>query len=646
MLDSLLVANRGEIAVRILRAARALGIRAIAVYSDPDREAPHVREADGAVRIGPAAAARSYLSIPALLEAAERFGAEAVHPGYGFLSESADFAGACERAGLTFVGPSAKVIARMGRKDEARRLALEADVPVVPALEDEGDAALLARAEAELGLPLMVKAVAGGGGRGMRVVRRAGDLEAALGAARRESRAAFGDDRLLVERYVERPRHVEVQVLGDAHGDLVHLYERDCSVQRRHQKIVEEAPAPTISAELRDRLCAAAVRLAEKVGYTSAGTVEFMVEGEEIFFLEMNTRLQVEHPVTEAITGRDLVELQLRVAAGERLPFTQDELAASGHAIEARVYAEDPASGFLPQAGTATTVRWSDRARVDAALEAGQAVGTAYDPLLAKLTVHGSTREAARRALVAALEDSAVFGVTTNMGFLRELVDSPPFAQAVIDSDWLDRGEGDFGRGSPALALVAGAWALARAAAHRRGGPFTVADGWRLGAKPATFEVELLAAGERRRVRVDRAAGTVDDGERAWTLREATAEPDRLALEIDGTIHRFQLELSGAAVSVGHRGATHSFRRPEPFEAAAEAAPSDGSVLAPMPGTVLSVSSSEGEKVESGQTVVVLEAMKMELSLAAPISGSIERLAVEEGDQVGLGDLMFSVDGH
>src|SRR6201996_1562983 len=449
---SVLVANRGEIAVRVLRSARDAGLRTVAVYSDADLDAPHVRMADTAVRIGPAPAAESYLSIPALIDAARRTGAEAVHPGYGFLSERAEFAQACADAGLVFIGPPAEVIEVMGRKDRARRIAVKADVPVVPAIEETeaddpaGDPAddteLARRAIAEGGFPLLVKAAAGGGGKGMRIVREAAALPEALAAARREARSAFGDGTLLIERYVEHGRHIEVQVLADQHGHVLHLFERDCSVQRRHQKVLEEAPAPTISAAVRERLTSAAVRLARAVGYVNAGTVEFLVSGEDVYFLEMNTRLQVEHPVTELITGQDLVALQLQVAQGEELPFGQADLVTSGHAFEARVYAEDAGQGFLPQAGTASVVRWPARARVDAALEPGSEVGTWYDPMLAKIIVHGPSREAARAELVAALDDTAILGLTTNVGFLRRLAASPEYRGAAIDTAWLDRNPG------------------------------------------------------------------------------------------------------------------------------------------------------------------------------------------------------------
>ena len=640
--DAVLVANRGEIAIRVIRAARALGLRTVAVYSDPDREAPHVRAADVALRIGPARATESYLSIPALIDAAERSGAQAVHPGYGFLSENADFARACTHAGLAFVGPPADVIERLGRKDEARRLAVAADVPVVPALEDAADDELAERAPEAIGFPLMVKAAAGGGGKGMRIVRAPGELQQALAAARREARAAFGDDTLLIERLVERARHVEVQVLADAHGNVVHLFERDCSAQRRHQKVLEEAPAPTISDAVRGRLTSAAVRLAGAVGYVNAGTVECIVSGDDAYFLEMNTRLQVEHPVTELICGLDLVELQLRIAAGEPLPFKQDEIGADGHAIEARVYAEDPAAGFLPQAGTATTVRWSERARVDAALEPGQRIDSWYDPLLAKVIAHGATREAARRALVAALDDSAIFGVTTNLGFLRRLAASDEFRDAAIDTGWLDRHPGAFPAEPSAPALCAAAWSQATLGGAESVHPFGARDGWRLGGPPAPVEVELEGGGERHVIRVDVGAGTVADGQRSRSVRPVASTSGRLRLEIDGAIEEFQIEADPHAITVGHHGEAHVFRRPAAFAHAA-AATADGSLLAPMPGTVLSVAAAAGAPVRAGDALVVIEAMKMELALTAPFDGAVTTLNVEPGDQVKLGQVLVEV---
>jgi acetyl-CoA/propionyl-CoA carboxylase, biotin carboxylase, biotin carboxyl carrier protein len=664
---SLLVANRGEIAVRILRSARAAGLQTVAVYSDADREAPHVREADLAVRLGPAPAPESYLSVPALLEAARRSGAEAVHPGYGFLSERAHFARACEEAGLVFVGPPADVIDRMGRKDVARHVAVVADVPVMAALEESDgerdDGALAARAAAEVGFPLLVKAAAGGGGKGMRVVRAEADLAGALAAARREAASAFGDDTMLFERYVERGRHVEVQVLADAHGTVLHLFERDCSAQRRHQKVIEEAPAPTISADLRERLTSAAVRLSREVGYVGAGTVEFLVSGEEAFFLEMNTRLQVEHPVTELVTGLDLVRLQLDVAQGRPLPIAQEDVRLSGHAVEARVYAEDPAAGFLPQAGVATAVRWSPRARVDHALESGQEVSTHYDPMLGKVIASGPTREAARRSLVAALDDTAVLGLTTNLGFLRRLVASDAFRDADIDTGWLDRAAADgpvLPAQMPDVVLALAAWARAAAPAGRDPRhPFGALDGYRVAGPDAPVVVELDGAGERYVLRVDVAAGEirgrVGGDERRWEAHPLAADlggdgpaPGRgavgqLRLEVDGVLVESEVELTAGSVTVAHHGEAYRFTVPDAFGPAHAAAASDGAVSAPMPGVVLAVNVAEGDRVEGGAVLGVVEAMKMELALPAPLTGTVTTVGAAAGDRVALGQTLFEV---
>ena len=481
-LDTLLVANRGEVALRILRTARRLGLRTVAVYSDADRDAPHVARADRAVRIGPAAAARSYLSIDAILGAAQQEGADAVHPGYGFLAENASFAQACESAGLAFVGPPPAVIELMGRKDRARRVAVEAGVQVVPAVEvgGEGAAALAERVSEEIGFPALVKAVAGGGGKGMRVVTVAADLQAALASAGREALAAFGDPSLLIERYLPAGRHLEVQIVGDGAGRVLHLSDRDCSVQRRHQKVVEEAPASVNSELARARALEAAVRIAAHVCYRSLGTVEFLAAGDDVFFLEMNTRIQVEHPVTEAVTGLDLVELQLRIAGGETLGLTQSEVTVEGHAIEARVYAEDPEHDFLPQAGRATLVRWPSSVRVDTALEAGQEVVTWYDPMLGKLIAHGTSREAARRRLVDAIDATAIFGLTTNLGFLRRLIASERFARAEIGTSWLDEHAEELGTGDWRLPIAAAALYLVERARHQacRARSARTAGGW------------------------------------------------------------------------------------------------------------------------------------------------------------------------
>ena len=617
---TLLIANRGEIALRVMRTAARMGIRTVAIYSELDRTAPHVRAADDAIRV------ESYLDVDAVVDAARRARADAVHPGYGFLSERAAFARALEDAGITLVGPSAEVMDAMGRKDAAREIAVAAGVPVVPRGE-------------ETGFPVLVKAAAGGGGKGMRVVRDEADLEEAKAAAAREARSAFGDDTLLIEKYVERGRHIEVQVMADAHGNVVHLWERDCSTQRRHQKVLEEAPAPTISDEVRALVTSSAVALARHVGYRNAGTVEFLLDPEanggtgEAYFLEMNTRLQVEHPVTEAITGLDLVELQLRVADGERLPVTQDDVTVSGHAIEARVYAEDSFHGFLPQAGRTSIVRWPENGiRVDHALEPEQVVSTSYDPMLGKVIAHGPDRESARRALVDALDRTAILGLTTNTGFLRALVASEEFRDATIDTAWLDRHEVT----PPAddLPRVFVAWVSAMLAAVEDSGHPFQSDGWRSGADPAPTIVEL-----DRPVVVDRYAGRVDD----LPVRQVSAANHVLTLEVDGELRSGVVNVQPHVAEVVHHGQRFVFERPDVFgDHAVDVG--DGAITAPMPGTVLDVRVADGERVQAGQVLVVLEAMKMELAMKAPFDGTVSGLAATTGAQVALGHTLLQVE--
>ncbi len=650
-LTTLLVANRGEIALRIIRSAQARGLRTVAVYSDADRNAPHVRAADVAVRIGPTPATQSYLDIDALLEAARRTGADAVHPGYGFLSERSAFARAVADAGLTFVGPSAEVMEQMGRKDLARDLAVKAGVPVVPiAVVGDGEPAGAA-------FPVLVKAAAGGGGKGMRIVRDPADLEAAVAAARREAASAFGDDTILLERYVERGRHVEVQVLADAHGSVVHLFERDCSAQRRHQKVIEEAPAPDLSPAARTVLLDSAVALARQVGYVNAGTVEFLVSGDDVFFLEMNTRLQVEHPVTESVVsvqGRplDLVDLQLRVAAGEPLGFTQDDVTCSGHAFEARVYAEDAFHGFLPQAGVATRVRWSPHARIDAALESGSEVGTSYDPMLGKVIVGGPTREAARRALVDALDDTAVLGLTTNLGFLRALADSAAFTANEVDTAWLDRNPDALAPPAAEVPALLAAWVLARSltSADAPGpfgpgpfgpGPFDTGDGWRVAGPAAPTVVELDVDGTATTYTVR--PGEVGSGGHTWRVAPVASDADVVRLEIDDVVHEVVAAVHPHRVEVAYRGHTFSFGRPDPFGPGAHAGTADGTLVAPMPGTVLAVEVAAGDRVEEGRVCAVMEAMKMELSLKAPYDGVVTSVEVAAGQQVALGAVLLTV---
>ena len=648
-MNTLLVANRGEIARRVLATARRLGWRTVALHTDLDAGALHVTEADVAVRVG------SYLDIEEVVAAARESGAGFVHPGYGFLSERAPFARALAEAGITLVGPTAEVMDAMGRKDAARDIAVAAGVPVVPSYD-------LADDPASFAYPVLVKAAAGGGGKGMRVVRSAAEYAEALGAAQREARSSFGDDTMLIEKYVESGRHVEVQVMGDTHGHVVHLFERDCSTQRRHQKVLEEAPAPTISEEQRSAITASAVALAAQVGYTGAGTVEFLLDNDadggsgEFYFLEMNTRLQVEHPVTEEVArvgGErvDLVALQLQVATGEPLGFAQDDVTLEGHAIEARVYAEDSFGGFLPQAGTATLVRWpasvereGARVRVDHALVSGQEVSTAYDPMLGKVVVWGVDREAARTGLVAALDDTAVLGLTTNTGFLRALAAGEEFRDARIDTAWLDRHEVPAPDGD--LARVLAAWTqvlldtgeadapAGGPAGARPTGPWH-ADGWRLGADPAPDTVTL----DGTSLVVDRHRGRVDD----HRVRTVSLADHTVHLIVDGHAEHAVLDVRSGDVEVAHRGQRWAWQRPDPF---ADHGPEvgDGSLVAPMPGTVLDVRVEQGQQVAEGDVLGVLEAMKMELALTAPFAGTVATVDAETGRQVPLGHVLFHVE--
>jgi 3-methylcrotonyl-CoA carboxylase alpha subunit/acetyl-CoA/propionyl-CoA carboxylase biotin carboxyl carrier protein len=616
---TVLVANRGEIALRVFRTCRRLGISTVAIFTDLDVDAPHVRVADRAVRVD------SYLDIDAVVAAAAETGADAIHPGYGFLSERAEFARAVEASGIRLVGPTADVMDRMGRKDHARAVAVAAGVPVVPSYDIDTDPATFA-------YPVLVKAAAGGGGKGMRIVGSADEYAAAAAAAAREARSAFGDDTLLIEKYVEHGRHLEVQVLGDHHGGVIHLFERDCSTQRRHQKVLEEAPGPTVTADLRQRLTSAAVALAAEVGYTNAGTVEFLLDADtgDFYFLEMNTRLQVEHPVTELICGGiDLVEEQLRIAAGAPLSLAQEDLAIHGHAIEARVYAEDSFGGFLPQAGTASLVRWPSSARVDHALESNQAVSTSYDPMLGKVIAHGPDRESARQALVHALDETAILGLTTNAGFLRVLVASDEFRDATIDTAWLDHHE------VPApghdIPRIMAAWVSAMLSSTDTGHAFQ-RDGFRLGGAPAPIVVEL-----DRDVVVDRHLGTVD----GVPVQMVSADNHVLELVVDGHTERGVVNVQPDIVEVSYQGQRHVLTGPDRL--ADTVAVTDGTVTAPMPGTVLEVRVAGGERVEEGQLLGMMEAMKMELSLKAPFAGTLESVDAVVGAQVALGARLFVV---
>jgi acetyl-CoA/propionyl-CoA carboxylase biotin carboxyl carrier protein len=610
-MKSLLIANRGEIAIRIARTARLMGIRTIGVHSDADAGAPHVLAVDESIHIGPTPAIESYLNIDAVIEAAKESGAEAIHPGYGFLSERAEFVRAVEAAGLVFVGPSAEVMDQLGRKDRARTVALAAGVPVVPGFTAE-------QPPAPSDFPVLVKAAAGGGGKGIRVVTNPAELDDAIAAARGEAARAFGDDLILIETYVASGRHIEVQVFGDQQGNVVHLHERDCSTQRRHQKVLEEAPAPNLPADVRERLTSSAVALARAVGYVGAGTVEFLVDPargvDGVYFLEMNTRLQVEHPVTEEVIRvdgepLDLVALQLSITDGEPIPFTQDQVTVAGHAIEARVYAEDAFGGFLPQAGVATLVRWPEAARVDHALVSGQHVTSAYDPMLGKVIVSGDTREKATANLIRALDHTTIFGLITNTGFLRALLASGAFANSEIDTVWLDHHAETI---QPPSVETAAAIAAAAVLNESEGkGGFSTSDGWRLSGASAPPRVAMLVAGERRLV----------------TPHE---EPGSALVARDH-------------IEVCHQGQRFLFPTGAGLAGLDDSANADGLVKAPMPGTILSVEVSLGDDVEAGQRLGVMEAMKMELVLNADRGGRVNSVNAVAGAQVPIGSVLFEI---
>jgi 3-methylcrotonyl-CoA carboxylase alpha subunit len=663
MFDTLLVANRGEIACRVIRTARRMGLRTVAVHSDADAGAMHVAMADAAVNIGPPPARESYLRADAVIDAARRTGAQAVHPGYGFLSENAAFAEACAAAGLVFVGPPASAIRAMGGKSEAKALMGEAGVPTVPGYHGEDqDPALLAAEAERIGYPLLVKASAGGGGKGMRVVERAADLAEQLAGAKREAAGAFGDDRVLLERYLTRPRHVEIQVFADRHGNAVYLFERDCSIQRRHQKVVEEAPAPGLDPALRRRMGEAGVAAARAIGYVGAGTVEFLLDQDgSFYFMEMNTRLQVEHPVTEAITGQDLVEWQLRVAAGERLPLLQDDLAIRGHAVEVRLYAEHPQREFLPQTGRLDHLRFpaeGPHVRVDAGVRTGDAISIHYDPMIAKLIVWDEDRPAAVRRLRAALAGTQVAGLATNAAFLAAVAAHPAFLAADLDTRFIERHRADLlpepaPADDRALALAALAVLLRRrddaaARAARTADPWSpwaAMDGWRLNAPSRV--AALLRDGDRE---VEVAAVAEGQG---WVLHlpggaaHATAElsPDgTLAAVLDGARETATAVFAGDGLTLFRTGGTHRFAVVDRLAVAADADAAGGRLQSPMPGKVVAVLVEAGAAVEKGQPLMVLEAMKMEHTIRAPSAGTVAAVRFAVGEQVPEGEDLIAFE--
>jgi 3-methylcrotonyl-CoA carboxylase alpha subunit len=652
MFSKILIANRGEIACRVIASARRLGIATVAVYSEADAQALHVALADEARPIGPAPARESYLNIAAILKAAHESGAEAIHPGYGFLSENADFAAACEAAGVVFIGPPAAAIQAMGSKAAARALMRAAGVPVVPGYDgaDQDPARLLAAAR-EIGFPVLIKASAGGGGRGMRVVAEPGAFPAALAAAQREAMGAFGDERIVLERCLARPRHIEIQVFADHHGNFVHLFERDCSIQRRHQKVVEEAPAPDLSGDLRTAMAKAALAAARAVGYVGAGTVEFVAEEGRFHFIEMNTRLQVEHPVTEAVTGLDLVEWQLRVAAGEPLPLAQEDIARQGHAIEARLYAEAPERNFLPQTGRLLGLRLPppEVALIDSGVRAGDTVTPFYDPMIAKFVVHGDDRAHAIARLRRALAGSAVLGLSTNLAFLARLAAHPAFAAGAIDTGFIERHRADLlpaPRPAPAAALCAAALVRlaaradeARARAQRSGDPFSPwagNAGWRLGGARGAQDIVLRDGAAERRITAAAEAGgwRLDLGERVFLAAGARGPDGVFRLVLDGAVRPLIVLDEGADLAVFLDGESWRLSEIDPLAPPPGLGAAAGRLSAPMPGRVARLLVAPGSRVHRGEPLVVIEAMKMEHTVAAPADGVVAAVRFAVGDLV------------
>ncbi|ARH91307.1 MULTISPECIES: ATP-binding protein [Streptomyces] len=651
MFDSVLIANRGEIAVRVIRTLRTLGIRSVAVYSDADADARHVHEADTAVRIGPAPAAESYLSVERLLDAAARTGAQAVHPGYGFLAENAAFARACADAGLVFIGPSADAIELMGDKIRAKETVHTAGVPVVPGSSGSGlDDSQLAAAAREIGMPVLLKPSAGGGGKGMRLVREEALLGDEIAAARREARSSFGDDTLLVERWIDRPRHIEIQVLADGHGHVIHLGERECSLQRRHQKLIEEAPSVLLDEATRAAMGEAAVQAARSCGYRGAGTVEFIVPGKDpssYYFMEMNTRLQVEHPVTELVTGLDLVEWQLRIAAGERLPYAQEDITLNGHAVEARLCAETVsvkggARDFLPTGGTVLALHEAqgDGVRTDSGLSQGVEVGSRYDPMLAKVIAHGPDRESALRRLRAALAQTVTLGVPTNAGFLRRLLAHPDVVSGELDTGLVEREAAGLVDTEVPEEVYAAAAAVRQAAlepAADAGGwrdPFAAPSGFRLGGEPVPVRHWLRVPGH------DPVAYDVLPGSPAGQV-----EADRVRVTVDGVTHTFHR----SGDWLGRDGDSWQVTDHDPVAAAlrgAGRAHGAETLAAPMPGTVTVVKVAVGDEVAAGQGLLVVEAMKMEHVISAPHAGTVTELDVTAGATVAMDQILAVIAPH
>ncbi len=655
LFEKILIANRGEIACRIIRTARRLGIATVAVYSDADACALHVKEADEAVRIGAPASRESYLKGDAIIEAAQKTGAQAIHPGYGFLSENEDFAAACCKAGIVFIGPSPESIRAMGLKDKAKDIMEKAGVPVVPGYKGEKqDIKTLQEAADKTGYPVLIKAVAGGGGKGMRLVERREDFAAALESCKREAKSSFANDHVLIEKYIIRPRHVEIQVFGDSHGNAVHLFERDCSLQRRHQKVVEEAPAPGLPEKVRQEMGASAVKAIRALRYTNAGTIEFIMDSRtyDFYFMEMNTRIQVEHPVTEMITGVDLIEWQLRVAAGEMLPLTQEKIAANGHAFEARLYAEDPANNFLPQAGRVARFRPAPQARTDTGIAGGDAITIHYDPMIAKIIVSGRNRDEALRALREALSQTILSGPVTNQEFLANIAAHKDFAAAHLDTGFIARHEKEllpenYGQPEEVDLICAAVFCLSGAGAESPespcGDPWGGADSWRLNGyltRTLTF-----AAGNTRFEVTAECRGrefVITAGEKEFSVIRESFADDVLKLLVGGVAESAQIVAAGPQVTVFRNGRVLRLGLYNRGGAGAEGV-GEGRILAPMPGKIINVMVRRGDAVAQDQPIMIMEAMKMEMTIKAGCAGIVESLAVAVNDQVPEGTTLAEI---
>jgi 3-methylcrotonyl-CoA carboxylase alpha subunit len=643
---TLLIANRGEIACRVIRTARAMGLRTVAVYSEADQNAQHVAMADEAVLLGPARARDSYLNIDRLIDAAQRTGAEAVHPGYGFLSENAEFATACLKAGLVFVGPTAEMMLAMGSKSGSKALMEKAGVPLVPGYHGEAqDEVTLAKAADRIGFPVLVKASAGGGGRGMRVVRSAAELSAAIVSAKREAKAAFGDDRMLIEKYVDNPRHIEVQVIGDSHGNLLSLFERECTLQRRHQKVIEEAPSPTLGAAQRETVSAAARKAAQAVNYVGAGTIEFVSDGKDVFFIEMNTRLQVEHPVTELITGIDLVEWQLRVAFGEALPLKQDQIRMNGHAIEARVYAENPQKNFMPSVGKIRTWRIPEETnglRVDGGYRAGDHVSPYYDAMLAKVIAWAPTREAAIERLDRGLSQTDIRGIVTNIPFLSALVTHSAVVANKIDTGFIERELSSLtaAQGAPGdlelCAAVAAIMGEEQQAARREAHSPWQTSGWMpVGRRQRLFSFRRAHDSEQKvTLTYGNGPSTLSVGDRTFAFAASTVNDGEFDLILDGVKSQIVAVIEGHELYLRTRNGRFDLHWVDPFGGDDEEQVGEDKIVAPLPGTVVALLAEEGATLEKGAPILTLEVMKMEQTLRAPFAGVLKAIKCKVGDIV------------